>query len=130
MSERYVSSSGRCPRIPAAGAGRRSALGSTSPLSPMGCQSCLQTGPTFAASKQGLSHQECCLPNSRCDRYCSEAVPQILKESFKCSCHLLSFKMNGKGISLLTMDMFSTRAPCGGKTLFKVFTKCKMHGLN
>ena len=38
--------------------------------------------------------------------------------------------MNGKGISLMTMDMFSTRAPCGGKTLFKVITKCKMHGLN
>ena len=31
-----------------------------------------------------------------------------------------SFKMNGKGLSLMTMDMFSARAPNGGKTLFKV----------
>ena len=30
-----------------------------------------------------------------------------------------SFKMNGKGLSLMTMDMFSARAPNGGKTLFK-----------
>ena len=59
VSERSVSSSDRCPRIPAAGAGRRSAPGSTSPWSPMGCQSCLQTGPTLPASKQCLWHQEC-----------------------------------------------------------------------
>jgi len=32
-----------------------------------------------------------------------------------------SFKMNGKGLSMLTMEMFSARAPCGGKTLFKDF---------
>lgn len=32
-----------------------------------------------------------------------------------------SFKMNGKGLSLMTMDMFSARAPNGGKTLFKDF---------
>ena len=27
--------------------------------------------------------------------------------------------MNGRGLSLMTMDMFSSRVPCGGKTLFK-----------
>ena len=32
---------------------------------------------------------------------------------------LFSFKMNGRGLSLMTMDMFSSRVPCGGKTLFK-----------
>lgn len=28
--------------------------------------------------------------------------------------------MNGKGLCLMTMDMFTVRAPLGGKTLFKV----------
>ena len=28
--------------------------------------------------------------------------------------------MNGKGLSMMTMEMFSVRAPNGGKTLFKV----------
>ena len=28
--------------------------------------------------------------------------------------------MNGKGLSMMTMDMFSVRAPNGGKALFKV----------
>ena len=32
---------------------------------------------------------------------------------------LCSFKMNGRGLSLMTMEMFSSRVPCGGKTLFK-----------
>ena len=45
--------------------------------------------------------------------------------SYKCEEMLIqmfifSFKMNGKGLSLLTMEMFSARAPGGGKTLFKV----------
>ena len=33
---------------------------------------------------------------------------------------ILSFMMNGKGLCLMTMDMFTVRAPLGGKTLFKV----------
>merc|ERR1711936_842637 len=32
-----------------------------------------------------------------------------------------SFMMNGKGLCLMTMDMFTVRAPLGGKTLFKDF---------
>ena len=57
-------------------------------------------------------------------------LDRIQQNALVLKCRLLSFKMNGKGISLMTMDMFSTRAPCGGKTLFKVITKCKMRGLN
>ena len=34
--------------------------------------------------------------------------------------HINSFLMNGKGLCLMTMDMFTVRAPLGGKTLFKV----------
>ena len=40
--------------------------------------------------------------------------------SSSCQTECFSFKMNGKGLSMLTMEMFSARAPCGGKTLFKV----------
>ena len=35
-----------------------------------------------------------------------------------------SFKMNGKGLSMLTMEGFSARASCGGKTLFKEILTC------
>ena len=34
-----------------------------------------------------------------------------------------SFKINGKGLNLMTMDMFSAMAPNGGTTLFKVNTQ-------